>query len=203
MAEDVQKSPEEELQQKRISDLVREDEERESSALRRDFEKLNQAFASVLQHGQAVEFDIQSLSSVLMDQKDYLESMPTIRPTAGWYTSGFGVRNSPFTGRPTMHEGLDIANGMGSPILAPAAGIVTYSGPRAGYGNLITVDHGYGLQTQYGHISRSFVRVGMKIKRGGKIGAVGNVGRSTGPHLHYEVRVNGIPVDPYYYILED
>jgi murein DD-endopeptidase MepM/ murein hydrolase activator NlpD len=190
-------------QQQKISDLIREDEERESDSLKSDFDKLNLAFNSVLQHAQGVELDIQSLSSVLVDQHDYLESMPTLKPTSGWYTSGFGVRNSPFTGHSTMHEGLDIANNIGSPILAPAAGIVTYAGARPGYGNLITVDHGYGLQTQYGHISRAYVRVGQKVKRGERIGAVGNVGRSTGPHLHYEVRVNGIPVDPYYYILED
>ncbi len=190
-------------QQKKISDLIREDEERESDSLKRDFDKLNQAFSSVLQHAQGVELDIQALSSVLVDQHDYLESMPTLKPTSGWYTSGFGVRNSPFTGHSTMHEGLDIANNIGSPINAPAAGIVTYAGARPGYGNLITVDHGYGLQTQYGHVSRSYVHVGQKVKRGDRLGAVGNVGRSTGPHLHYEVRVNGIPVDPYYYILQD
>lgn len=188
---------------KKLSDLVREDEERESDELREDFEKLHKAFDSVLQHAQAVELDVQSLSTALIDQKDFLDSMPTLKPTTGWYTSGFGVRASPFTGKSTMHEGLDIANHIGSIILAPASGVVTYAGARAGYGNLITIDHGYGLQSQYGHISRSFVHTGEKVKRGQKIGAVGNTGRSTGPHVHYEVRVNGIPVDPYYYVLEE
>jgi murein DD-endopeptidase MepM/ murein hydrolase activator NlpD len=102
-----------------------------------------------------------------------------------------------------MHEGLDLANHIGSAIVATAAGVVTYAGPRAGYGNLVTVNHGYGIQTQYGHNSKAYVKVGDKVKRGQKIAAVGNTGRSTGPHVHYEVRVNGIPMDPYFYILED
>jgi murein DD-endopeptidase MepM/ murein hydrolase activator NlpD len=188
---------------KGLSDLIREDEERESAALREEFEKLHLAFDSVLQHALNVELDVQGLTATLLDQKDYLNSMPTLKPTNGWYTSGFGVRNSPFTGKPTMHEGLDLANHVGSPIVSPATGIITYAGARPGYGSLITIDHGYGLQTQFGHVSKIYVRVGEKVKRGHKIGAVGNVGRSTGPHVHYEVRVNGIPVNPYFYILED
>lgn len=187
----------------KLSDLIREDEERESATLRHDFEKLHLAFDSVLQHAGTVELDVESLTTALLDQRDYLNSLPTLKPTNGWYTSAFGVRSSPFTGKSTMHEGLDLANHIGSTIVAAAAGVVTWAGPRPGYGNLVTVNHGYGIQTQYGHISRAFVRVGDKIKRGQKIAAVGNTGRSTGPHVHYEVRVNGIPMDPYYYILED
>lgn len=207
LVEDLEKAKEElppvPTERKRLSDLIREDEEKESSALRNDFVKLHLAFDSVLQHAQGVELDVQSLTTALLDQRDYLDSMPTLKPTNGWYTSGFGLRNSPFTGKPTMHEGLDLANHVGSPIVAPASGIVTYAGPRPGYGNLVTIDHGYGIQTQFGHISRAYVKTGEKVKRGQKIAAVGNTGRSTGPHAHYEVRVNGIPVDPYFYILED
>ncbi|HEY8279497.1 MAG TPA: peptidoglycan DD-metalloendopeptidase family protein [Bdellovibrionota bacterium] len=189
--------------QKQLSDLIREDEEQESAALRRDFAKLHLAFDSVLQHELTVELDVESLTTALFDQRDYMSSLPTLKPTNGWYTSGFGVRSSPFTGKSTMHEGLDLANHIGSAIVAAAAGVVTYAGPRPGYGNLVTINHGYGIQTQYGHISRHYVRVGDKVKRGQKVAAVGNTGRSTGPHVHYEVRVNGIPMDPYYYILED
>jgi murein DD-endopeptidase MepM/ murein hydrolase activator NlpD len=191
------------LAKRRLSDLIREDEERESAELMQEFQKLHQAFESVRQHAVVVELDVQSLTTALYDQRDYLNSMPTLKPTTGWFTSGFGTRESPFTGRPNMHEGLDIANHVGSPIVAPAAGIVTYSGPRAGYGNLVTLDHGYGIQTQYGHISKSYVKVGERVKRGHKIAAVGNTGRSTGPHVHYEVRVNGVPINPQFYILED
>jgi murein DD-endopeptidase MepM/ murein hydrolase activator NlpD len=189
--------------EKNLSDLIREDEEKESAALRKDFEKLRLAFDSVLQHETLVELDVQSLTTALYDQRDYMNSLPTLKPTNGWYTSGFGVRSSPFTGKSTMHEGLDLANHIGSAIVATAAGVVTYAGPRAGYGNLVTINHGYGIQTQYGHISKAYVHVGDKVKRGQKVAAVGNTGRSTGPHVHYEVRVNGIPMDPYYYILED
>lgn len=191
------------LEKRKLSDLIREDEEKETAALRYEFERLHMAFDSVLKRALDVELDVQSLTTALLDQRDYLDSMPTLKPTNGWYTSGFGLRNSPFTGKPTMHEGLDLANHIGSPIIAPASGIVTYSGSRPGYGNLVTIDHGYGIQTQFGHVSRMYVKVGEKVKRGQKIAAVGNTGRSTGPHAHYEVRVNGIPVDPYYYILED
>lgn len=187
----------------RLSDLIREDEERESAALRHEFSKLHLAFDTVLQHALGVELDVESLTTALLDQRDYMSSLPTLKPTNGWYTSGFGVRSSPFTGKSTMHEGLDLANHIGSAIVAAAAGTVTYAGPRPGYGNLVTINHGYGIQTQYGHISRAYVKVGEKIKRGQKIAAVGNTGRSTGPHCHYEVRVNGIPMDPYYYILEE
>ncbi len=190
-------------EKKSLSEIIREDEERESAELRDDFSKLHLAFDTVLQHAQAVELDVQSLTTALLDQRDYLDSMPTLKPTNGWYTSGFGLRNSPFTGKPTMHEGLDLANHVGSTIVAPASGIVTYAGARPGYGNLVTIDHGYGIQTQFGHVSRLYVKVGEKVKRGQRIAAVGNTGRSTGPHVHYEVRVNGIPVDPYFYILED
>ena len=188
---------------KKLSDLIREDEERESAALRNEFAKLHLAFDSVLQHELAVELDVESLTTALLDQRDYMNSLPTLKPTNGWYTSGFGVRSSPFTGKSTMHEGLDLANHIGSAIVSAAAGVVTYAGPRPGYGNLVTINHGYGIQTQYGHISRAYVKVGEKVKRGQKIAAVGNTGRSTGPHVHYEVRVNGIPMDPYYYILEE
>ncbi len=188
---------------KRLSDLIREDEERESAELREDFAKLHLAFDTMQQRTTMVELDVQSLITALYDQRDFLNSLPTLRPTNGWYTSGFGIRNSPFTGKPSMHEGLDMANHVGSPIVVPATGVVTYAGQRPGYGNLVTIDHGHGIQTQYGHIAKLYVKVGDKVKRGHKIAAVGNTGRSTGPHVHYEVRVNGIPVDPYYFILED
>ncbi len=202
---DVMRLAEEEnqAQKKKLEDFVREDDEKESSALREDFNKLDKAFESVLQHAMTVELDVQALSSAILDQKDYLASMPTLKPTTGWYTSGFSVRASPFTGKMIMHEGLDIANQLGSAIVAPGTGVVTYAGPRPGYGNLVTIDHGYGIQTQFGHISKFFVHSGQKVKRGTKIAAVGNTGRSTGPHVHYEVRVKGIPVDPQFYILEE
>jgi murein DD-endopeptidase MepM/ murein hydrolase activator NlpD len=188
----------------KISDLLKNEEDVSVDvALEKEFDRLYIAFQEILKLSRDVEVDIQDLASTLLDQKDYLLSMPTLKPSNGWYTSGFGMRSSPYTGLPTMHEGLDIANHYGQPIIAPAEGIISFAGARPGYGKLITIDHGYGLQTQYGHISKFYVKEGDRVRRGQKISAVGNTGRSTGPHLHYEVRVNGIPVDPYFYILND
>ncbi len=141
------------------------------------------------------------LKEFLEDKKSLLASTPSVWPVRGWVTSGFGKRISPFTGTWKMHEGLDIATRVGRPIIAPADGRVTYVGVEAGYGKLLVIDHGYGVVTRYGHNSKILVKVGQKVKRGQKIAAVGNTGRSTGPHLHYEVRVNGVPVNPRNYIL--
>ena len=102
-----------------------------------------------------------------------------------------------------MHNGIDIAAAPGSPIVAPADGIVSFAGYDPGYGKLVSIDHGYGVVTRFGHTSQIFVEVGQKVSRRDVIASVGNTGRSTGPHLHYEVRVNNIPVDPYNYVLDE
>ena len=188
----------------RISEILREDADYEvNMELEQEFSKLGRALKTLTKLSRTVEIDVQDLASTLLDQRDYLAAMPTLKPTRGWYTSGFGMRPSPYTGIPAMHEGLDIANHYGKAITAPAAGTVSFAGTRPGYGKLITIDHGYGLQTQYGHVSKFYVKEGKQVKRGTRIGAIGNTGRSTGPHVHYEVRVNGIPVNPYFYILTD
>ena len=101
-----------------------------------------------------------------------------------------------------MHEGLDVGAPYGTPVHSPADGIVTFSGEKAGFGKFVQVDHGYGIETIYAHNQSLTVRAGQKVKRGALLAAVGNTGHSTGPHLHYEVRVNGIAVDPLYFILE-
>ena len=101
-----------------------------------------------------------------------------------------------------MHHGLDIAAPFGTSVRAPADGIVSYVGYDGGYGKLVSIDHGYGVVTRYGHNAQIHVKLGQRIKRGEKISSVGNTGRSTGPHLHYEVRVNDVPVDPSKYILD-
>ena len=188
----------------RISEILQQDADHEVNVeLEQEFSKLHRALSDLYTMSKSVEIDIQDLASTLLDQRDYLAAMPTLKPTRGWYTSGFGMRISPYTGIPAMHEGLDIANHYGKTISSPAAGTVSFAGVRPGYGKLITIDHGYGLQTQYGHVSKFYVKEGTRVKRGTKIGAIGNTGRSTGPHVHYEVRVNGIPVNPYFYILND
>lgn len=148
------------------------------------------------------ERSIQELSSFFQDQRSLLAATPSIWPTRGWITSGFGSRTSPFTGEPAVHEGLDIATATGTWVKSSADGIVTFAGVKGGYGKVITVDHGYGLATRYAHLSEVHVSPGQRVRRGDRVGNVGNTGRSTGPHLHYEVRVNNLPINPLRYILD-
>jgi murein DD-endopeptidase MepM/ murein hydrolase activator NlpD len=135
-------------------------------------------------------------------QRSLLASTPAIWPVRGWVTSSFGQRISPFTGMLQMHEGIDIAARVGTPVKAAADGVVIYSGWKSEFGKFVTVDHGYGYRTRYGHLSRLYVTTGQKVKRGEALGAVGSTGRSTGPHLHYEVKVRGLPVNPKTYLLD-
>ena len=153
-----------------------------------------------------VSMQEQSFSDLVVfmqDQNSLLSATPSIRPTKGWITSGFKRRRDPFTGRMSWHRGLDVSTNVGTPVVAPADGIVTYSGKKVDFGNIVTIDHGYGYQTRYGHNSKLLARKGQKVKRGQVIAFVGNTGRSTGPHLHYEVLRNGVPVNPMDYILND
>jgi len=126
---------------------------------------------------------------------------PSIWPVRGWVTSSFGPRISPFTGRRVMHNGLDIAARRGTRVTASADGIAYKVGVDNELGRGIFIRHGYGKTTIYGHLDRQVVSVGQEVKRGDVIGYVGSTGKSTGPHLHYEVRVNNVPVDPMRYIV--
>lgn len=118
----------------------------------------------------------------------------------GWLSSQYGVRKDPFHGNPTMHRGIDYAAPEGSPIVATGAGIVTFAGRRAGYGKLVEIDHGAGLRTRYGHMQSINVQVGDVVTRGQTIAKVGTLGRSTGPHVHYEILENGKHVNPARYV---
>jgi len=142
----------------------------------------------------------EEIQAFLSDQRSLLASKPKGWPSRGWMTSGFGMRRSPFTGKPKMHEGLDIAASIGTPVYTTADGIVSQSGSVAGYGKLVVIDHGYGYKTYYGHNSKLNVKVGQKVRRGDRIASVGNSGSSTGAHLHYEVRLNGVPLNPRKYL---
>ena len=150
---------------------------------------------------QSISF--QELDDFFKNQKSFLSSTPSIWPTRGWVTSSFGFRKSPFTGLREKHEGWDIAARSGAPVRATADGVVVVEGREYGYGNLVEVDHGYGIVTRYGHNSKHLVKVGDHVKRGQVVSLVGNTGRSTGPHLHYEILLNGVPVSPKNYILEE
>ena len=142
------------------------------------------------------------LSGFLKKQKSILACTPSICPTEGWFSSGFGYRISPFTNRREFHKGLDIGTRVGTPIIAPADGLVVFVGREGNFGNTMTISHGYSLMTRYGHLHKFLVKKGEYVKRGQMIAEVGKTGRCTGPHLHYEVHVNGVPVNPVRYILD-
>ncbi len=140
----------------------------------------------------------------LSHQRARLAATPSIMPTKGWLTSAFArERVHPILHLARPHEGIDVSAPMGAEIEAPAAGVVTDVRWEEGYGNMITVDHGYGLVTRYAHCSKILVVRGQRVKRGEKIALVGSTGLATGPHLHYEVWVNGKPADPMKYVMPD
>ena len=145
--------------------------------------------------------DLALLEQKFVAQSRLLSSTPSIAPVRGILTDGFGGRSDPFTGEAGQHNAVDISSAVGQPVRSPADGIVIKAEWANGYGNVIFISHGYGYSTRYGHLSSFAVRPGSRIKRGDVIGYVGSTGRSTGPHLHYEVRVNNNPVNPLEYIL--
>ena len=123
-------------------------------------------------------------------------AIPSIWPVHGRLTAGFGQRMDPFSGEGAFHPGIDIADALGTDVVATGDGLVIEAEPDAGYGRSILIDHGDGITTRYAHLSRIFVVVGEQVKQGEIIGAIGMSGRTTGPHLHYEVRIHGTPVNP-------
>ena len=146
--------------------------------------------------------DFESLLVKLESQRNLLAHTPAIRPVkGGWITSKFGYRRSPFTSKREFHKGLDIANRKGSPIVASADGVVSFAGRKGLFGNMVIIDHGHGIVTRYAHLDKITGEKGAQVRRGTVIGHMGNSGRSTGPHLHYEVRLNGVPMNPTKYIL--
>ncbi len=159
------------------------------------FEELNREIERLKEVANYEEQSLHELLSFLEKQENLLASTPSIWPTRGFVTSGFGFR-----GR-RMHEGIDIANRVGTRINASADGIVIFAGIKSGYGKFLIIDHGYGISSCYGHLHSIDAKEGTRLKRGEKLGTLGNSGRTTGPHLHYEVRINGVPVNPANYIL--
>lgn len=144
------------------------------------------------------------LHTVFSEHRDSLflwTTVPTDWPTRGWISSEYGERRQ-LHGLSNRHAGIDIASPRGTPIRATADGVVIFSGYRQGYGHAVIVDHGGGIATLYGHCSKLFAREGTDVKRGDVIANIGNTGRSSGPHLHYEIHVNGIAVNPIHYIVD-
>jgi murein DD-endopeptidase MepM/ murein hydrolase activator NlpD len=168
-----------------------------NSLMREMHEQINQLDLATANQNKGFE----SLFKYIKEQQNILASTPAIRPATGWTTSRFGYRTSPFTGRREFHKGFDIANKKGTPIIATANGTVTFAGLKGSLGNCVVVDHGHGMVTRYAHTEKMLVKPKDKVKRGDTIALVGNSGRSTGNHVHYEVHLNGIPINPEKYIL--
>lgn len=147
------------------------------------------------------EESLSELEKLLQVKKEMLAHTPSIWPVMGWVTSGFGFRTNPFTGLTQMHEGLDVSNRVGTSIIAPAHGIVSDVGNDIAHGKVVLIFHGFGMTTRFSHLSKVLVKTGQRVKRGEKIAEIGMTGKTTGPHLHYEIRLSGIPLNPMRYIL--
>lgn len=168
-----------------------------NSLMREMHEQINQLDLATANQNNGFE----SLFKYIKEQQNILASTPAIRPATGWTTSRFGYRISPFTGRREFHKGFDIANRKGTPIISTANGTVTFAGKKGAFGNVVVIDHGHGMVTRYAHTEKMLVKRNDKVKRGDTIALIGNTGRSTGNHVHYEVHLNGIPINPEKYIL--
>lgn len=166
------------------------------------FDGLDRNAAALLDASQAREHSLAELVEALRGKSDQLASTPSVWPARGWVTSGFGPRVSPFTGKPQAHKGIDIAAERGTQIVAPARGRVTFVGRKGPLGKAVEIDHGFGVKTVYGHCDAIHVKRGERVERGQWIAAIGSTGRSTGPHLHYGIQVDGRAVDPRQYILD-
>ena len=173
----------------------REDEKALILQMRSDIERLQSEAVSS-------EESLSQLLRLLLVKKQLLAHTPSIWPVQGWVTSVFGYRTHPVTGLSQMHEGLDIANRVGTTIIAPASGIVSDIDTHQFFGKIVVISHGFGITTCYAHLHKVFVKLSQRVERGDKIAELGMTGNATGPHLHYEVRMNNIPANPVQYILD-
>lgn len=164
--------------------------------------KMQEFITSLSESARLEEVRQQDLLLALRENRSLLTSIPSIWPVTGFISSSFGSRISPFGRGGQFHKGLDISNSIGTPIIAPADGTVIRAGPDGAYGNSVEIDHGGGIVSKYAHLQKVAVQPGQWLKRGQVLGYIGMTGRTTGPHLHYEVRLNGLPVNPMRYILD-
>ena len=165
-----------------------------------DFEQSVDEFSYLERNATAVALASSGLRFLPAAQMSSLGIVPSIWPVVGEITGHFGERLDPFSGEGAFHAGMDIASHYGDEVRASADGIVVEVGRRAGYGKLVIIDHGFGVATWYGHLSNFNTQIGMHVKRGDIVGYEGASGRSTGPHLHYEVRIYNTPVNPWRYL---
>lgn len=177
----------------KIKDLLDKDHNTLVEGMRKNIEKLKE-------EANEREKSFNELMAFLNEQKSILASTPALWPVQGWVTSGFGSRRSPFRSGIEFHKGLDISTRYGKAIIAPADGFVIRSGYEPADGNSVKIEHGHGFSTAYLHLSKIAARQGERVKKGEIIGYVGDSGRSTGPHLHYSVYVNNVPVNPIKYL---
>lgn len=177
----------------RLKELVTQDEEKLVSGIH---ESIRQLSADADER----ETSFNELLKFLREQKSLLAATPSIWPVRGWVTSEFGQRDNPFGVGREFHKGIDIATRVGKEIVAPADGLVVEVGYRSDDGNMLKIDHGYGISTCYLHLSKAAVKEGVRVTRGTVIGYVGDTGRSTGAHLHYTVLMNNVPVNPRKYL---
>lgn len=160
------------------------------------------AYFDLIDRGATLDGRLAALEKKIAHQNLLLASTPTIEPVRGLLTCGFGERSDPFSEEPAFHTGVDISSQRGHSVVASADGVVVRSGWVNGYGKCVEISHGLGLRTLYGHLDEINVREGQRVARGEAIGVVGTTGRSTGPHLHYEVRLDNRPINPLQYILD-
>lgn len=179
-----------------LQNLATMGEKKQDEALKEMHQELTQLKGAASRQ----EASLQMLIEYFEDKRSLYASTPSVWPVRGWVTSPFGNRTSPFSGILKFHEGMDIAAQTGTPVCSPADGVVIKAGFGTGYGNMVEISHGYGIKTLFAHNSRLNVKAGQHVKRGDVVGYVGDTGSSTGPHLHYEVRVNGLPVNPVRYL---
>jgi len=150
-----------------------------------------------------VEERLSSVEESYKTKQDLLDAVPSLLPANGWFASGFSYRTDPFSGQRTFHRGLDISCDRGTPVYAPASGVVTGRNRNGGFGKMLVLNHGNGIITKYAHLSKYNVSKGQRVKKGDLVAYVGSTGRSTGPHLHYEVHKNGKLVNPMKFIIRD
>lgn len=164
------------------------------------FGEVEQKMASLQDTVNSVEDRLSKLYRVRKQRNQFWSALPSVWPVRGWVTSGFGPRRATRVGGTRFHEGIDIAAPVGTPVLASGDGVVTFAGWKGGYGRCLVVDHGFGITSLYAHNAVLMVEEGQRVRRGLEIAAIGVTGRTTGPHLHYSVEVDGVPVDPLRYL---
>lgn len=167
-----------------------------------DADPYSEEFEALSSRARTLGDSFEQIDEAWQERVRMLASTPSLLPVRGWFSHGYGWRKDPFTGKRAFHRGIDVVAPAGTPIAASADGVVTAAGRDGGYGKKVDLSHGYGYLTRYAHMSEILVRPGQRVKRGETIGRVGSTGRSTSPHLHYEVFRDGRRVNPWKYLGE-